>query len=251
VKGALIIAAALAVAGPVLAQEDWDVTANPETNLTLVSLDFGSNVLAFRCQNKVFDFILTGTPPAEAERRTVTVSAGRISAERQAWLSQPGMQHLSAAEPARLARELRAGGVLDIRIEPTNEADRARRYQFPTPASPAAIDQALQACDQPLADDRDGIARLSTDFSWAHRPTPLYPDNDRALAARAGRVMLNCIIGANMHATLCRVESEEPSRMGFAESAIRSAMEAEIDPKGDPESVRGRVIRFPITFRLP
>lgn len=251
----LILAAALALAAPAApaaAQEDWDVFANTETNLTLVSLDFGSNVLAFRCQNKAFDFILTGTPPSDAERRTVTVSAGHISAEQQVWLTQTGATHLSAAEPARLARELRAGVVLDVRLEPANETDRARRYQFPAPASPAAIDQALRACDLPLTDERDSIPRLPMDVSrWATRPTPYYPDSDRAIQAREGRVFLNCIVGDDFHLRDCRVESETPTGAGFAASAIRSAMSAEIEPTDNPDTVRGRVVRFPVTFRLP
>ena len=99
-RTALVFAAGLAFTGPAAAQDaDWDVTGDPATGLTLVSLDYGANVLAFRCQNKVFDFILTGTPPADVDRRVVTVSAGRISTERQTWLTQPNMPHLSPPEP--------------------------------------------------------------------------------------------------------------------------------------------------------
>lgn len=217
----------------------------------MAALDFGANALALRCQSSVVEFIMTGAPAATTEWQKMDVKVGSHDVERQTWTTQAGMTYLFASDPERLARQLRSGGVLDLRLVPTDETDRARRYQFPVPASTEAVDQVLQACGRPLTDERDSLPRLAVDVTWANRPTPYYPDNDSALAARAGRVVLNCIIGDDMHVRDCRVESEEPAHAGFAASAIRSAEAAQIDPKGDPASVRGRVIRFPITFRLP
>lgn len=130
-KRTLIALLACATAMPALAQdgaEDWDLTVDPARQLTLASLDFGGNALALRCQAGVLDFLVTGTPVSTEAVRTVRVTAGGIADERQAWQTQPGLPVLSAYEPDRLARQLRAGGDLDLRIEPVATGERALRF---------------------------------------------------------------------------------------------------------------------------
>ena len=124
----MALAILFATASPALAQdvaEDWDLAVDPAQELTLASLDFGDNALALRCKAGVLDFLLTGTPLSTEAIRAVRVTAGGIADERQAWHTQPGLPVLSASEPDRLARQLRAGGDLDVRIESTSRASTA------------------------------------------------------------------------------------------------------------------------------
>ena len=62
--------------------------------------------------------------------RAATVSAGSIMDETQTWTALPGQPVVGAAEPARLARQLRAGGPLDVRLAPEDSVDRPRRYSL-------------------------------------------------------------------------------------------------------------------------
>lgn len=253
----VLISAALA--GPSFAQEplsdtapdsaDWDLVQD-SGRLTMATLDFGTNALAIRCQQDVFEFVLTGVPAVDTSSRVVSVTVGSRPLEKRYWSTQPGATHLYAAEPERLARQLREGGVLDIRLEPATDAEQARRYQFPVPPSAAAVNQVLTACDERLEDDRDAIPRAGP-VRWALRPTPYYPDNDAAVRARAGRVELTCIVAEDFGLRNCRVEAESPANSGFGASALRAAAQARLDAAGEEAPVPGTVVSFPIAFLLP
>lgn len=145
----LIAALAAALASPAFAQdpaEDWDLTVNAEQQLTLATLDFGDNVLALRCRAGVLDLLLTGVPVSIGTTRSVRVSAGALVDESQTWVAWTGQPILGATDPARLAGELRAGGLFDIRVDRETDADRPLRYQLTLPASAASVDAVLTAC---------------------------------------------------------------------------------------------------------
>lgn len=243
----------LAAASPAVAQdpsEDWDLTANAERHLTLATLDFGDNVLALRCQAGTLDLLLTGVPISIGATRAATVSAGSIMDETQTWTALPGQPVVGAAEPARLARQLRAGGPLDVRLAPEDAADRPRRYQLTAPRSERAVNTVLTACGEPLDEPRDLIARLSpvNAPSWAALPLPAFPDNPIARNAGRGRVTLSCVIDTDWGLTDCRVEAENPTGAGFGDSALRSARDARLTPTTDGVDGRGRLIHFTMRF---
>jgi len=243
----------LAAASPAIAQdpnEDWDLTANAERQLTLATLDFGDNVLALRCQAGTLDLLLTGVPVSTGPTRSAVVSAGAIGEETQIWSALPGQPVIGADEPARLARQLRAGGPLDVRLAPEDAADRPRRYQLTAPPSERAVNAVLTACGEPLDEPRDLIARLSPGNgpSWAAQPIPAFPDNPVAIAAERAGVNLSCIVGPDLGLTDCRVEAESPTGAGFGASALRSARDARLNPPADGTDIRGQMLRFTMRF---
>ncbi|HVL41999.1 MAG TPA: hypothetical protein VM348_07565, partial [Brevundimonas sp.] len=155
-----ILAALIAfgLVGPGAAQDgggDWDLREEPRERLTLATLNFGANQIALRCRAGVLDFLLTGVPPSNEALRPVRVTAGAIQDEGQLWQTWSGRPIASPTEPERLARQLRAGGELDIRLEPTGSGDRPHRYRLPVPASATSVDKVLEACSFPLEDDWD------------------------------------------------------------------------------------------------
>ena len=238
-------------ASPALAQqatEDWDLTTNAEQQLTLATLDFGANVLALRCRAGELDMLLTGVPVSTGATRKVQVSAGAIAAADQIWIAQPGQPVLGADEPARLARQLRAGGDLDVRLDPENPTDRSHRYRLTAPASVAAVDAVLTACGQPLDEPRDLLVRDSETATWAAMGIPAYPTGLAAENAGRGRVRLSCVIAPDWGLTDCRVESESPPNAGFGASALRSARESRVAPPASGTDIRGQLVLFAVRF---
>jgi hypothetical protein len=250
----LAFALAAALASPAVAQdpaEDWDLTVRPELNLTVATLDFGDNVLALRCQSGALDLLITGVPASLGTTRTVTVSAGAVADEDQVWAAQAGQPLLAADEPARLARQLRPGGDLDLRIHPEVETDSPRRYRLPAPASAASVDAVLTACGQPLTEPRDLLRRASGPPPvWSVQPLARYPEAAASGGARDGMVRLSCVVGPDWKPTDCRAESESPAGLGFAASAIDAAERAVTALPADGSDVRGQLIRFTVRFRL-
>lgn len=251
-----LLAAAVCALGasPALAQqaaEDWDLTTNAEQQLTLATLDFGANVLALRCRAGDLDMLVTGVPVSTGATRKVRVSAGAIAAEDQVWIAQPGQPVLGAAEPARLARQLRAGGDLDIRLDPEGPTDRSHRYRLTVPASAAAVDAVLTACGKPLDEPRDLLVRVSEPVTWSAMPIPAFPRSPAAQTAGRGRVGLSCIVSPEWGLTDCRVESETPPDADFGASALRSARDARLNPPTNGTDIRGQLLVFAMQFEPP
>jgi len=253
-----LLAAAVCAFGasPALAQqaaEDWDLTTNAEQQLTLATLDFGANVLALRCRAGELDMLLTGVPVSTGATRKVRVSAGAIAAEDQIWMAQPGQPVLGADEPARLARLLRAGGDLDIRLDPEDSTDRSRRYRLTAPASIAAVNAVLTACDQPLEEPRDLLARVnsSPNTVWVDLGEVKFPDNMGAMNAAPAAVRVSCIIGDNWALRDCRADTETAPGHGFGASAVAGATRSRLGPPADGTDLRGRLFRFTIRFTEP
>lgn len=250
----LTLSIALAVASPAIAQEgpeDWDLTSDPAQQLTLASLDFGGNALALRCKSGTLDFLLTGVPATPESVRTVRVTAGGIADETQRWLTQPGLPVLSPSEPGRLARQLRAGGDLVLRIEPASANDRPMRYQLAIPRSAAALDQVLSACGEPLADDWDLLPRLGPDqpVTWAYQIQPEYPQTAARAGMPDGWVRVACIVPDAGPFRVCRALTESPADLGFGPSAMSAALQSRVALPENDASAIGKVVQFTVRFR--
>lgn len=255
VKRAVAIAlASLAAASPSLAQdvtEDWDLTVDPAQQLTMASLDFGGTAVALRCKAGGLDFLLTGAPASTESFRIVRVTAGGIADERQHWDALPGAPVLSASDPARLARQLRAGGDLDLRIEPAATGERPIRFRLPTPPSVAALDQVLSACGAALTDDWDLRPRASSDVLWERMVAPEYPSAALGRGVSLGSARLACIVPASGRFSECRILSESPPGLDFGQSALAAARRSRVRlPENDTDSV-GKVVQYTVRFRAP
>lgn len=246
---------ALTAAPPALAQdaaEDWDLTVDPAQQLTLAGLNFGDNALALRCRAGALDLLLTGMPGATQAWRVMEVRAGGIAGERQVWETQPGLTVLAAPEPDRLARQLRAGGDLELRLEPVAEGERGMRYRLPTPPSAASIDRVLTACGESLTDDWDALPRVFTEgIAWGRQVRPEYPERALRVTDGPGAVRIGCIVPADGRFRECRVLAEAPANAGFGESALRAALQSTVVlPENDASAV-GKVVQFLARFRAP
>jgi len=250
---ALTLSLAISATSPAMAQqgvEDWDLTADPTQQLTLATLDFGGNALAFRCKAGVLDFLMTGAPATATTARIVQVTAGGIEDERQTWQTEPGLPVLSASEPDRLARLLRAGGDLGLRVEPVTADDRPLRYRLPIPPSATALDQVLSACGASLADEWDLRPRgLANGVVWDRLIAPKYPEAAATRDVPLATVQLACIVATEGRLDECRILSETPDGLGFGRSALAAARQSRVTVT-DASSV-GTVVRYSYLFRAP
>lgn len=253
-RGILVAFLAAMLAGPAVAQEageDWDLIKDPQDQLTLATLNFGANQIALRCRSGVLDFLLTGVPPTDEPSRLVTVNAGSIRNEGQRWTAWPGRPIVSPAEPERLARALRAGGELDILLQPIEAGERPRRYRLPVPASAKSVNQVLSACSFPLADDWDLRPRAGPELPvWTRQPAPDYPERAMQQGIESGDARLGCVVGAEGVPSECRIISETPADAGFGRSALRAMERSRLGLPEDETTVIGKVVIFTVRFRV-
>ena len=252
----LALAMSLATASTAFAQdaaEDWDLTVDPAQALTLASLDFGGNAVALRCKAGMLEFLLTGAPASTETVRTVQVTAGGIAGESQTWRAHANTPVLSADEPDRLARQLRAGGDLELRIEPVETGGRGMRFRLTIPPSAAALDQVLSACGAALTDEWDLRPRAfpSSNIVWERQVAPQYPEAAIGRHGAVAAVRVACIVPANGRLDDCRIVFESHDGLGFGRNALAAARESRIRlPDGEMSAV-GKVVHYNVRFRQP
>ncbi|MDP2765074.1 MAG: hypothetical protein Q8O54_09580 [Brevundimonas sp.] len=251
----LALAMSLATASTAFAQdatEDWDLTVDPAQALTLASLDFGGNAVALRCKAGMLEFLLTGVPTSTEAVRTVQVTAGGIAGESQTWRAHADTPVLSADEPDRLARQLRAGGDLELRIEPVAAGGRGMRFSLTIPPSATALDQVLSACGAALTDEWDLRPRAFSDtIVWERVVSAEYPEAAVERQIPLASVRLACIVPANGRLDECRIVFESHDGLGFGRNALAAARESRIRlPDGDLSAV-GKVVHYNVRFRQP
>lgn len=229
--------------------EDWDLTTDAQQQLTLASLDFGDNVLALRCKSGGLELLLTGVPTTTADTRSVRVTAGLIVDEQQTWQTRAGLPVLSASEPDRLARQIRDGAELDIRVEGSAAGERIMRYRLPVPASARSVNQVLDACGRPLSDDWDRLSRAPDLVAWAHMPVADFPEAAMRTGVEAGDVRLGCIVEVGGDLDDCRIVSESPAGADFGAEALQAAKASRVRLPPDGAGV-GSVVHFTIRFRV-
>lgn len=242
-----------AVATTQQADDDWDLVAQPDGQLTTASVDFGANLVAVRCRSGVLDVLMSGVPVSASVNRRLEISVGGIHDEKQVWTSTPGGTVVSPPNPDRIARQLRAGGELNVLVEATNTRGvptpgvAPHRYRLPIPASAAAIDRVLTACNRPLNSARDAIAHSGV-VNWRTPPRIVFPEQARRDRVEQGMVTLSCIVGAQNQPQDCEVVGAVPAGHGFEEAAIRATRNAQLDARRDPVEP-GHAIEFHVVFR--
>lgn len=256
-RGALVIAAALALAAPAAAQtaDGWDLRADPASGVTVAGAAFDSGLaIIFRCQAGSLDAILTGLPAGDPGGRRLELSFAGADYEPQGWVNAEPTTAAYSQRPARLARMARRGQGLAVRV-PATDWDQARVYQMALPTDPGGLDTVLDACGVPLEDPRDRLptyVRNDADpLSWAVQPTPVFPPGAQQAGVLSGRVTLSCVIGADGRPEDCKVEMQSPASHGFDRAALAAAAAARFDLPDDTASAVGKLIVFQIAFRAP
>ncbi len=236
--------------------DDWDLTENAERRLIAASATFSTGVtIVLRCANGQYDALIGGLPPVATGTscRTVSLQFGEGPASEGQWFVGTNPTAAISRLPARLARELRDGGMVKVRVADPAAGSRVR-YDLDLPASAVNIDRTLAACDRPTEDVRDALVEdlgengLPGGIEWARAPEPRYPSGR---TFERGLVTLSCLNTPNGRLQDCVVESEYPLAGGFARSALAGLERARIRVAGAPDApVPARMILFNVNFRM-
>ena len=255
---ALVLLTVSAVALPLLAQDasgDWDISRDParKTVLAFATFDNGLSV-AFRCIDGSFNADIAGLPPSREDRRMLELAFRDDEAHETMWTSTTDSTVVVGDFPAPLAREFRQGGALKVTV-PRGAADgRHLRYEVELPASSAAVDEALTACERPLVDPRDadleaiGASGLTGGVVWDRGPRPRYPSSSRYAS---GFVVTTCVTTPEGRLRDCIVEMEHPHDGRFGKATLDAAERARVrngDDRTQPVPVQR--ISFRTFFRM-
>lgn len=238
------------------ATADWDLIENRERRLTAASTTFSSGVsFILRCANGQYDALIAGIPAAaaRAEWRTISLQFGEEPADEADWFVGTNPATAISRLPARLARQLREGGVVKVRVEDP-ATGRRMRYDLDLPASTINIDRTLTACDRPTQDERDTLVEelaengLPGGIEWNRPPEPRYPDGP---TFERGFVTVSCLNRPDGRLQDCVVESEYPPGGGFGRAALTGIERASVRVAGAPDApVPRRMILFNMNFRI-
>lgn len=253
---ALLLAALLVAAGPAAAQEGdgWTVTEANGALIASTSYESGQSFVV-RCRDRRLDVMMTGVP-AESRAGTRRLEWGSEGGDRQrqTWINLPDRPLVFAGRPVHVARILRKGAPVSVRLLPTSEMPQARRYDLPLPSDGSGVDQVLTACKARLDDPRDDLVEVdppseqpgaSSDI-WEKMATPNYPNG--AVSAGGGEVLFSCVVGEAGRLRDCRVEQETPPRVGFGQATLAALPSARI--RLGPGVEPGRLFVSRMSYRL-
>ncbi|MDQ8029777.1 MAG: hypothetical protein REJ23_13715 [Brevundimonas sp.] len=218
--GMLLVAAAI-LAGPSNAQETedgWDLAADPATNSISASISYASGAsIIVQCRAGTLLAGISGTPLSRGPSRRALFTRGDVFSTASQWeASADGRLALNNAPIT--ARFLRLGGPVTLQ---SVEGDSAPfSVAFDLPASGAAVDRVLTACDQPVTRDHDratDVSALLEEGFAVEMPTAALP--------RTGGVQtvaLSCII-ADGRLSECVSERQQPPNPQGGELTARRA----------------------------
>lgn len=256
-KNRICLAAALlaALASPAATQDGdgWDITRIDNSLIASVEYASGQTLMVV-CRGRRLDVIMNGVPiDAEGKTRWVEWETS-ASKSRQTWVNTPGRPLIFAARPNHVARLLKQGGALSVRLLPTEQVQQIHRYDLPLPTNPSGVDQVLAACQVRLDDPRDELVEIEPPFE---RPgvlpnihkriaRPNYPPS--AMSAGAGEVLFSCIVAEAGAMKDCRIERETPPGVGFGQATLAAlpAARLQLGPGVEP----GRLIVSRMLYRL-
>ena len=220
---------------------DWDMRRDARAKLKVAFTAFESGLaIGARCTDGVYEVAMAGLPPApdNTDSRTLRIGFHGEPVRDQTWFVASDRGTAISSLPAPFARELRAGGRMDVVVPRAGPGGANIRYVLELPASAMAIDETLGACGRTLEDPRDDLLPdVPADGAvkgreWAQAPRLQYPLTD----ALSGFVTLSCLGTADGAVEQCVVEAEYPPRQGFGRAAQRAAERARLEPSADGEA---------------
>ncbi|WGM29848.1 hypothetical protein [Brevundimonas sp. NIBR11] len=256
---ALASIALLAGAGSALAQdtvEDWEIIRQPERKTVFAFVPTTTGLtIGFRCVDGSFGAVIGGLPEAPRGSRIRTLQFIDEDGESHSttWSVTTDRTVALADYPASLARNLREGGEIGIVIPGGGGEGRNLRHNLTLPASSAAVDETLTACNRPTQDPRDALlpeieeSGLPDGVTWARAPRPSYPQTNYA----EGFAVVTCVVQPDGALAQCQIESEHPDDGRFGRNALRATTDARIVSPGETVGQYApRMIGFRVNYRM-
>jgi len=258
-------AAVLLMAGSAPAQDnppatdDWDLSHDPASKVTMASVSFSSGqTVAVRCVDGSFDVMIAGLAPHTNAESTSLPMAATIEGRpiSGVWRSNEARTTGFSTVPRMAARQLRQGGDIETVLEIGN--DTTRRYMFDLPADHNNLDRVMEACGVPFSDARDDLPSSwtadenGTGPLWAERPNISNSYPRQALQRGiSGSATVSCIVQSRGRLRDCRVESEQPRGAGFGASLITAAQDARLIMPEDPATAIGSLVLVTANYLAP
>lgn len=259
----LFSAAAAAMLAPnANAQDVWTIE-RPGRNQVSASTIFNSGqVVALRCSGRQPEVVVIGLPPATPPEtlhasnfaRTIEVMVDGHQLPSSLWLVPADRTAAFFTNPAALARALRTGQELTLRIVP--ESGPATRIVLQLPDDRQGIEAIFGECGIPVTDPRDEATDLSTaakpdddrpPVQWATPPRGQYPPLAMMNNVTEGLAVISCFAAPTGRLNECRADYAAPAGYGFDEAALTSMRRSRVTPHGDASP---RAIAFTMRFRL-
>lgn len=211
---------------------DWDIHREARGRAVMAYAQYDTGLgIGFRCIDGAFGAVISGLPPARAERRNLMIRFDADQAHSTGWTATTDRTVAVADLPAPLARQFRKGGPLRITVprEASNGADVV--FEVDLPPSNQSIDQVLTECGRPVVDPRDAILEAVSEDGgpgggvvWARAPRPTFPHTQYA----AGFVVTTCLTTPDGRLSDCLNEMEHPPASRFGDAVLRASRDARV-----------------------
>lgn len=264
IKGLLasLCAATVATLAPAASAQDVWTIERPGRNQVSASTIFNSgHVIALRCTGRQPEVVAIGLPPATRPEnlsasnfaRTIEVFVDGRKLPSSLWLVPPDLTAAFFTNPAALARALRTGQELTLRIVP--ESGPATRIVLKLPDDRQGIETVFSECGIAAIDPRDEATDLSAavkpgdkpPFQWASLPRAVYPPIAQMNNVTEGLAVVSCLAATTGRLSECRADYAAPAGYGFDEAALASMRRARVTAHDDASP---RPIAFTMRFRL-
>lgn len=243
---------------------DWTVVRFTEEPTLIATVRFDNGIgLVARCMDGIFDVVINGLPPVS--RRALTRQVGLQVGDEEVetttvWTTGRDRTTAFSRIPARVARQLAKGGVLQIVVPPERGDGPRTRYVMDLDPSSTAIDRTLTACNRPLVDPRDdqalgdGRDGLPNQITWARQPRIDFPSPVGDRMALRGYVTLSCVVQPEGRLGDCQIESEHPPGYNLGK-AVEAGMRTGRVRQGDEaraagQRFEGELIIFTVVFTV-
>lgn len=241
---AALMVAALTASTPVRAQDavdGWDIFVDAANDTVSASVDYASGAtIVVQCQAGVLITGIAGTPLSNAASRRALLTRGDAFSPHTEW-DLSAESGAAVSQDPRIARFLRLGG--PVTLESMEGDPSPFRTAFALPASGAAVDQVLNACDAPLTRDRDRL--LDAAGLVLAPPEVEMPEAAMREDGGAQTVYVSCLI-RNSRLTGCLSERQQPLNRRAGTATARSADGTRIQVS-DPAAAEGRRFEFALT----
>lgn len=223
---------------------DWEYSVAEDEISSVASVGYSSGlIIHVTCyEAQTLDVVVTGVPVAEDEAYSVTLSRadGRTTA-----ISATGgpSGRLAVDYDERMARVMRGGGELSMRIEQDQSPPVAVRVDLPE--QHANLDRVIEHCGRHLNEPRDSLPIL-TDLRSIPRATFPPARRSRTGSSEWARVEISCVVSEETRLADCQVEHQEGGAGAYGTAVARAYNGARVDVP-DPSAAVGKVVYVVVT----
>jgi hypothetical protein len=225
-------------------ESDWDYAVAEDGTSSVASVGYSSGfVVSVTCYGGgMINVVMTGLPPVGGDRYSVgaTRADGRTTTVPTATLNSGT---LSVEYDERIARVMRGGGELTLRLERGQSPPVV--VQVDLPEQHTNLDRVIAQCGRRLEEPRDALPIL-VDLQSAPRAS--FPPARRARTGSSewARVEISCVVSPETRLEDCQIEHQDGGDSSYGSAVSRAYDGVRVDVT-DPTAAAGRVVYVVVT----